>query len=145
MPPDSIGLPGTLFLYRDHVRIVAGSFEATHVRLFQPGASSTLPEHRAQTVAAVSGKRGRRYLKRQHLLEIGESAFRYLTEILHRHPRTWVSEVDRLHDLLQSHGQQPLRAAFDRALAAETFGVAYIEHYLRDEQALLALASGTAP
>ena len=30
MPPDAIGLPGTLYLYRDHVRIVAGRFSAEH-------------------------------------------------------------------------------------------------------------------
>ena len=32
MPPDAIGLPGTLYLYRDRVRIVAGRFGAEHVR-----------------------------------------------------------------------------------------------------------------
>lgn len=30
MPPEAIGLSGTLFLYRDRVRIVAGRFESTH-------------------------------------------------------------------------------------------------------------------
>jgi len=61
MPPDAIGLPGTLYLYRDRVRIIAGRFSAEHARQFEPGASSILPEHRAQRVAAVSGKRARRY------------------------------------------------------------------------------------
>jgi transposase len=56
MPPDAIGLPGTLYLYRDRVRIIAGRFCADHERKFQPGDSSILPEHRAQRVAAVSGK-----------------------------------------------------------------------------------------
>src|SRR5438105_10441736 len=32
------------------------------------------------------GKRGKRYLKRQQLLELGEPAIRYLTEIVHRRP-----------------------------------------------------------
>lgn len=32
MPPDAIGLPGTLYRYRDRVRIVAGRFGAEHVR-----------------------------------------------------------------------------------------------------------------
>jgi hypothetical protein len=58
MPPEAIGIAGTLFLYRDRVRIVAGRFEATYRRLTEPGAKSTLPEHRAAMVAAVSGKRG---------------------------------------------------------------------------------------
>jgi transposase len=65
MPPDAIGIPGTLFLYRDRVRIVAGRFEAVHQRVFVPHAKSTLPEHRAQHVAAVSGKRAKRYLQRE--------------------------------------------------------------------------------
>jgi transposase len=131
MPPDAINIAGTLFLYRDHVRIVAGRFEATHPRLFEPGAKSTLPEHRAAMVAAVSGKRGQRYLKRQHLLDLGEPALAYLTEVVHRRPRGWVDEVDRLHAMLQDAGPDRLRAALARAVAADTFGVEYIEHYLR--------------
>jgi len=86
MPPDAIGISGTLYLYRNRVRIVAGRFEATHPRLFERGARSTLPEHRAEMVKAVSGKRAKRYLKREQLLELGEPAFRYLTEVVHRRP-----------------------------------------------------------
>jgi hypothetical protein len=76
MPPDAIGLPGTLYLHRDRVRIIAGRFSAEHDRQFQPGAGSILPEHRAQRGAAVSGKRARRYLQRQHLLDLGAAALR---------------------------------------------------------------------
>jgi transposase len=139
MDPDAIGVPGTLFLYRQRVRIVAGRFQATHHRLFERGAKSTLPEHRASLVAAVSGKRGKRYLKREHLLEVGEAALAYLTEITHRRPREWVSEVDGLHDLLQHHGPRPLRRAFESAVAARTFGVEYVRHYLDQPQGVLPL------
>ena len=139
MPPDAIGMPGTLFLYRDRVRIVAGRFEVTHDRLFKRGAKSTLPEHRAALVAAVSGKRGKRYLKREHLLETGEAALEYLTEITHRRPREWVSEVDDLHDLLQHHGPDTLRRAFESAVTARTFGVEYVRHYLLQPQGVLPL------
>jgi transposase len=131
MPPDAIGIAGTLFLYRDRVRIVASRFEATHQRLFESGAKSTLPEHRAAMVAAVSGQRGQRYLKRQHLLDLGSAALAYLTEVIHRRPRGWLGEVDRLHALLQRAGPDPVRGAFERAVAAGTFGAEYIEHYLR--------------
>ena len=48
-------------------------------------------------VSAVSGKRGKRYLKRQQLLELGEPALRYVTEIVHRRPGDWFHDVDRLH------------------------------------------------
>jgi hypothetical protein len=130
MPPDAIGLPGTLFLYRDRVRIIAGRFSADHERKFQPGDGSILPEHRAQRVAAVSGKRARRYLQRQHLIDLGAAALGYLTELTHRRPRTWIPEVERLHELLQTHGDAALRTAFERGLAEQAIGAEYIAHYL---------------
>ena len=130
MPPDAIGLPGTLYLYRDRVRIVAGRYGAEHVRQWETGASSILPEHRAQRVAAVSGKRARRYLQRQHLIDLGAAALAYLTELTHRRPRTWIPEVERLHALLQTHGDRALRTAFEQGLAEKAIGAEYIAHYL---------------
>ncbi len=130
MPPDAIGLPGTLYLYRDRVRIVAGRFGAEHVRQWQPGDGSILPEHRAQSVAAVSGKRARRYLQRQHLLDLGPMALAYLTELTHRRSRTWIHDVEHLHALLQTYGDAALRTAFDRGLAEQAIGAEYIAHYL---------------
>jgi DNA replication protein DnaC len=132
MPPEAIGIAGTLFLYRDRVRIVAGRYEAVHARLFERGAKSTLPEHRAQLVAAVSGQRAKRYLKREQLLELGPAALEYLTEVVHRRPRAWVPEVDALHGLLQQHGAEPLRQAFVRAVEQSTYGTEYVTHYLRE-------------
>src|SRR5882762_9258932 len=132
MPPDAIGIPGTLFLYRDRVRIVAGRFEAVHQRLFEPGAKSTLPEHRAQHVAAVSGKRAKRYLQREHLLELGPPALEYLTELTHRRPQIWIRDVDRLHTLLATYGEDAVRAAFTRGLAEQAIGAEYIAHYLAE-------------
>ena len=130
MPPDAIGLPGTLYLYRDRVHIVAGRFGAEHVRQWEPGAGSILREHRAQRVAAVSGKRARRYLQRQHLIDVGAVALAYLTELTHRRPRTWIPEVERLHALLQTHGDVAIRTAFERGLAEQAIGAEYIAHYL---------------
>jgi transposase len=130
MPPDSLGIPGTLYLYRERVRIVAGRFEAVHPRLFGAAGKSTLPEHRAQRVAAASGKRAKRYMQREHLLGVGHEALEYLTELTHRRPQVWVRDVDRLHDLLQRHGDCALRAAFARGLAERAIGAEYIAHYL---------------
>lgn len=130
MPPDAIGIAGTLYLYRARVRIVAGRFEATHPRLFVPNAISTLPEHRTQMVAAVSGKRGKRYLERQHLLELGMTAHSYLTELTHRRPRLWLRDVERLHAFLQQYGAPAMCGAFEHALQERTFGAEYIAHYL---------------
>jgi hypothetical protein len=88
MPPDAIGLPGTLYLYRDRVRIIAGRFQADHARRFQAGEGSILPEHRAERVAAVSGKRARRYLQRQHLIDLGAAAlaWMYVVKSSQRYP-----------------------------------------------------------
>jgi transposase len=130
MPPDALGLPGTLYLYRDRVRVVAGRFEAVHRRLFGEPGKSMLPEHRAQRVAAVSGKRARRYMQRQHLLDVGVEALHYLTELTHRRPRVWIRDVDQLHELLQQHGDEALRAALTRGLAERAIGAEYIAHYL---------------
>jgi transposase len=130
MPPDSMGIPATLHLYRDKVRIVAGNFQAVHPRLFGAPAKSTLPEHRAQRVAAAAGKRAKRYLQREHLLEIGGAALEYLTELTHRRPRVWIRDVERLHELLQQHGGDRLRRAFERGLAEQAIGAEYIAHYL---------------
>lgn len=134
MPPESLGIPGTLHLYRHRVRIVAGRYEAVHERLFGPAAKSTLPEHRAQRVAAASGKRAKRYMQREHLLELGHAALEYLTELTHRRPRVWIRDVDRLHALLEQHGETALRAAFERGLEEHAIGAEYIAHYLKTPQ-----------
>jgi transposase len=130
MDPESLGIPGTLYLYRDLVRIVAGRFEAVHTRLFGPPSKSTLPEHRAQRVAAAAGKRGKRYMQREHLLEIGGVALEYLTELTHRRPQVWTRDVEWLHSLLDKHGDEALRAALERGLAEHAIGAEYIAHYL---------------
>jgi transposase len=131
MPPEAIGIAGTLYLYRERVRIVAGRYQAHHDRLVAPGARSTLPDHRAQLVAAVSGKRAKRYLQREHLLEIGGSALDYLTELTHRRPRLWMRDVEHLHELLQRHGTEALRVAFEQQLSERLFGAEYIAHALQ--------------
>lgn len=139
MPPESIGISGTLYLYRDRVRIVAGRHEAVHERKFARGEGSTLPEHRAALVAAVAGKRGKRYLKRQQLLDLGEPALIFLTEIVHRRPRLWIRDVDDLHDLLQTHGPDPLRRALAHSVETQVFDAYAIRHAL---QAVLPLEGG---
>ena len=131
MPPEAISMPATLYLYADRVRIVAGRHEVHHPRKFVAHEGSTLAAHRAAMVAAVSGKRGKRYLKRQQLLELGEPAFLYLTEIVHRRPGQWFQDIDRLHNILQSHGAEVLRRAMEQGLKEQVFSATYIEHFLQ--------------
>ena len=130
MPPQSISLAGTLFLGKSTVKIVAGRWTATHPRLFESGAKSTLPEHRTAMVAQVTGERGKNYLKRQHILDLGEAAVEYLTELVHRRPRTWFGDVHKIHELLSLHGDHATYAAICAALETRTFGAEYVAHQL---------------
>jgi hypothetical protein len=114
------------------VRIVAGRFEVTHERKFRPGEGSILPEHRAQHVAAVSGKRAKRYLQREHLLKLGPEALTYLTELTHRRPQVWLRDIDRLHTLLATYGDDAMRGALARGVAEHAIGAEYIAHFLAE-------------
>jgi transposase len=130
MPPQAIGLSGTLHLGKSSLKIVAGRWSAKHERLFERDAKSILPEHRTAMVAEVSGSRGKNYLKREHLLGLGAVALEYITELVHRRPRTWSRDVDKMHELLSLHGDDAVRVAITQALEAETFGAEYVGHHL---------------
>jgi hypothetical protein len=67
------------------------------------------------------------------LLELGEPALLYLTEIVHRRPRAWSEDVDRLHELLQSHGPEVLRRALEEGLKQQIYGAFFIERSLQAE------------
>ena len=121
MPPEAAGISGTAFLFPDRVRFQAGRYQAEHPRASAPGARSDLPEHRAARLASVSGRRGRQYLKRQDLLDLGDVAMTLLSEIVHRRPRSWSDDIDVLHDLLQTYGDGLLRLAMHMAVAAGDF------------------------
>ncbi|MBV9481492.1 MAG: hypothetical protein JO249_12180 [Acidobacteria bacterium] len=82
-------------------------------------------------ISAISGKRGKRYLKRQQLLEL--PALLYLTEIVHRRPRQWFEDVDRLHQILQSHGPEVLRRAIVEGLKQQIYGAFFVERALQGE------------
>ena len=81
--------------------------------------------------AASRSLSSKRYLKRQQLLELGEPAIRYLTEVVHRRPRDWFQDVDRLHQILQSHGPEVLRRAMEEGLKEQRFGAVYVERSLQ--------------
>lgn len=121
MPPEACGFTGTAFVYPDRVRFQAGRFSAEHGRASGPGEKLVLPEHRAARLAAVNGRRGKQYLKRQDLLDIGEIAMILIGELVHMRPKSWWQEVDQLHDLLQTHGDGLLRLAMHMAVAAGDF------------------------
>ena len=130
MPPQAIGLTGTLHLSRSSVKIVAGRWSATHDRLVEVNAKSVLSEHRTAMVSEGSGTRGKNYLKREHLLGLGAVALEYITELVHRRPRLWPRDIDRMHELLSMYGDDAVRVAITRALDNGTFGYEYVAHQL---------------
>jgi hypothetical protein len=89
-----------------------------------------LTEHRTAMVSEVSGTRGKNYLKREHLLGLGDVALEYITELVHRRPRLWPRDIDRMHELLSLHGDDATRVAITRALESGTFGYEYVAHQL---------------
>lgn len=135
MPPEAIGIPGLLWLYPHRVRIVAGRFQTEHPRVPEQGKDSLHPEHRTARLAQVAGKRGRLYLKRQEILDLGPAAERFLTEIVHRHRFTWQGEVEQLHGALLQHGPAALHRALAVAHERELYGAPHVLRLLAKEVA----------
>ena len=106
-------------------RSIPGSSRRTRVPRWPSIARRWWRRYRVNAASAI--------LKRQQLLELGEPAIRYLTEIVHRRPRQWFEDVDRLHQILQSHGPDVLRRAMEEGLKQQIFGAFYVERSLQAE------------
>jgi len=134
MPPESIGIPGTLWLFPERVRIVAGRHGSEHPRVPERGNTSIHPEHRTARLARVAGARGRLYLKRQELLDLGPVAETFLTEIVHRHRFTWKTEVEQLHEALLDHGPAALERSLRTANQQQLYGAQHVLAFLQEVQ-----------
>ena len=130
MPPDATLVAGTLFLYEDRLRIVAGRFEASHRRRKKGEPPAPLPEHRAAKIAAVHGKRAKLYEKRQQVLNLGPDALALLTEITHREPKLAGRRVEELYFLLERHGDDAMRDAITGAVARGQLSVPAVRRRL---------------
>ena len=128
MPAAACGIPATLWLYPDRVKIItAGSrHEAVHPRFPQYGTVSYLPGQRAAQLAAVAGARKRLYFMRERILELGPVGEGYLTELIHQRPLTWKGDVERLFALLEELGDVPFRLVLQRALFQRLIGAEYV-------------------
>ncbi len=130
MPPEAALVAGTVFLFENRLRIVAGRFEATHRRRNKGEPPEPLPEHRSAKVAAVHGKRAKLYEKRQQVLNLGPEALALLTEITHRAPKLASRSVERLYVLLEQHGDVKMRKAVARAVERGQLSVAGVRRWL---------------
>jgi len=128
MPAAACGLPATLWLYPDRVKIVtAGSkHDALHPRFPAHGTVSYLPGQRAAQLAAVAGARKRLYFMRERILELGPVGEGYLTELIHQRPHTWKGDVERLFALLEELGDAVFRVVLQRALFQRLIGAEYV-------------------
>ena len=123
MPPKAAHVAGTLFLYEDRVRIVAGRHVTEQRRRRKTEPPAPVPEHRAAKLAAVHGTRAKLYEKRQQLLNLGHDALVLLTELTHREPKLAYREVEALYVLLERHGDDALRFAITRAVERQQLTV----------------------
>jgi transposase len=128
MPAGACGIPATLHLYVDRVRIVTGGgrFEATHPRFPRVGTISYLEGQRAEQLAAVAGARKRLYFMRERILELGPVGESYLTELIHARPMTWKGDVERLFMLLEELGEDRFLRVLQRALFQQLYGAEYV-------------------
>jgi transposase len=127
MPAGACGIPATLHLYPDRVRITTtgARFETTHPR-FPRGRTSYLAGQRAEQLAAVAGARKRLYFMRERILELGRVGEGYLTELIHARPHTWKADVERLFALLEEVGEERFLRLLQRALFQRLYGAEYV-------------------
>lgn len=130
MPPEATHLAGTAFLYEDRVHIVAGRFEAEHLRREASDPPAPLPAHRAAKIAAVHGQRAKLYEKRQQVLNLGPDALALLTEITHREPKLSGRRVEELYEILERHGDDILRGAIADTVARGELSIAGVDRAL---------------
>lgn len=135
MPPDATHVAGTLYLYKDRVRIVAGRFCTEQRRRTAQEPYAPVPEHRAAKLAAVHGKRAKLYEKREQLARLGSRAVEFLTEAVHRRPKGMTDLVERLYKLLEDYGDDALRDALGDALARRQFSARDVQRLLRSPRA----------
>jgi transposase len=137
MPAGACGIPATLYLYPDRVRIstAGGRFEATHPRFPKIGRTSYLEGQRAEQLAAVAGARKRLYFMRERILELGPVGEGYLTELIHARPFTWKADVERLFMLLEELGESRFLDLLKRALFQRLYGAEYVVRLAAQEVA----------
>lgn len=128
MPVNACGIPATLYLYPNRVRIVTsgGRYEATHARFPSVGDTSYMVGQRSEQLALVAGARKRLYFMRERILELGPIGEAYLTELIHARPRIWKGDVERLFALLEELGDDRFVRLLQRAHLQDLFGAEYV-------------------
>ena len=123
-PAHSIGQTVTLHLQQEQVSIYLGERHlANHPRTPDNGKSSILSEHAQQL---FTFKRGKPFAQRQILLDLDPLVEPYLTELVHRRPQTWQSDIEQIYQLYEQIGRADLLAAITLATEERCFGSEYL-------------------
>lgn len=133
VPAQTIGQTVTLHLQQQRVTIYLGNrLLAEHPRFPENGKSSIQTEH-AQELFRF--RRGKPYAQRQLLLDLDPMVEPYLTQLVHRRPQGWESDIDQMYQLYVKIGRTDFLAAVALSTEARCFGSEY----------LLAIAEGSPP
>ena len=72
----------------------------------------------------------RPFVKRQILMDLCPAAEWFMTEVRHRRPRQWEDEVERIFELLETHGELEVRDALIQVARLGVVGAEYVEAVL---------------
>lgn len=120
-----LGAPATLFVRQDTIDVVVGDHRCTHQRQDGVGVVQRLPHQRDDMLAVIHGRRKVATFRRQCLLELGKPAWSFLGVLVHRCPHgRWEGPCTELYGLLEDHGEEALRQAFQDCVDAARYDVA---------------------
>jgi transposase len=126
VPIAHVGAPVTVRLHRTRVVLWRDTEPIAEHERAPDGAHRrvVIPEH----FSPLFGRKPRAQvmLYRQALLELGEVAIAYVTELSRRQRARLTPEILGLYELLQQHGSATLLAAMDLAQNANAYGVEYL-------------------
>ena len=128
-----LGSPATLLVRKQTIDIHVGGEHCEHVREDHTRDVRRLPAHREDVLAVLHGKRKLATFRRQCLLELGQPAWQFLGQLVHRCAQgRWEKPCSELYDLLTVHGDGAMRDAFARCVARSTFTVAAVRIVLKE-------------
>ncbi|GAC1482519.1 MAG: hypothetical protein NVS2B11_08010 [Acetobacteraceae bacterium] len=140
VPIANVGAPVTVRMHRERVRIWRDHLLLADHERAPDGAHRRVvdPDHFAPLFAKK--RRGQAMLYRQALLDLGEPATSYVSELSRRRRERLADEMRGVYALLEQHGANELLAAM--ALAGETsvYGADYLQALLAPPNAALANA-----
>ncbi len=124
LPAQYIGQSVTLHLQQEVVNIYLGHrWLTTHPRFPENGKSSVLADHAEEL---FSTQRGKPYAQRQFLLDLDPGVEPYLTELVHRRPNHWESDIEVMYQLYRQLGRHDFLAAIALATEQRCFGAEYL-------------------